>query len=83
MKANARQAFNKLKGMGVPVVEFDHYSGHFQISSEESNADEWLDYYSMNPNWLFGINTTITDLLEEYGLFAEWADAAIACVHDI
>jgi len=82
MKQNARKAFNELKALGVPVVEFDHYGGHFQLSAEEDNSSEWVDYYNSSLGD-FGIHNTINGILDKHGLFAEWQDAAIASVWDV
>lgn len=82
MKAHARKAFNTLTKMGVPVVEHSHYGGHFQLSAEEDNSMEWLDYFDGGLGD-FGISDKIHAVLEKNGLFAEWQDAAIASIWDI
>jgi hypothetical protein len=78
MKRNHRLAFNALKKIGAPVYQRSDIE-NFQISAEGIAGDYdrdtlWADYYSgMNiPDWDFGINPLITDILRKYGLHAEW-----------
>lgn len=78
MTRNHRLAFNALKKIGAPVYERSDIE-NFQISAEgilgEYNRDiMWADYYSgMNiPDWDFGVNPLITNILRKYGLHAEW-----------
>tara|TARA_R110000868_G_scaffold384771_1_gene652369 strand:- start:944 stop:1195 length:252 start_codon:yes stop_codon:yes gene_type:complete len=80
-KTNAEKAFDELTAMGVPVVEFSHYSGYFQLSAEEQNSSMWVDYYNHDLGD-FGISDKIHAVLDKHGLFAEWENAAIAVVWD-
>ena len=81
MKREFIKAYNKLKKMGAPV--FKEYSngrpiegGRFKISAEDNHDEPWADYYmefgingdSNTP----GLNKKICDVLEEFGLHAEW-----------
>jgi hypothetical protein len=74
MKRDFRNAYNALKKMGVPVYVRDDMDGRFQISAEESDSYKWCDYYEgdCHPNWVFGVNPKIGEVLRKYGLFAEW-----------
>ena len=82
MEKHAKKAYDTLVALGVPVVEFSHYGGHFQISAEEETSDFWLDYYDTHQLGDFGIHKDIHAILDKNGLFAEWADCAIASIHD-
>jgi hypothetical protein len=82
MERNYRLAFNALKKIGAPVYERSDIK-NFQISAEGLsssaykgyNPDElWADYYDgyRIPDWNFGINPRIDEVLNQYGLHAEW-----------
>jgi hypothetical protein len=45
MKREFRYAYEALKKLGVPVYVRDDMDGRFQISAEESESDQWCDYY--------------------------------------
>jgi hypothetical protein len=77
MKRQFRYAYNALKKLGVPVYEREDLNGRFNISAEEPNSYQWLDFYEgyRMPNWDFGINPIITEVLNKYGLWAEWQNA--------
>ena len=77
MKRQFRLAYNALKKLGVPVYEREDLNGRFNISAEDSNSYQWLDFYEgyRMPNWDFGINPRITEVLDKYGLWAEWINA--------
>ena len=73
MKREFRYAYEALKKLGVPVYVRDDMDGRFQISAEESESDQWCDYYAyMREDWNFGINPKIDEVLKKYGLFSEW-----------
>jgi hypothetical protein len=74
MKKPFRSAFNALAKLGVPVfTRADHEQhGNFAISAEDSESDLWVSYYSMNPEWVFGVHPKVDAVLRDYGLFAEW-----------
>lgn len=73
MKREFRYAYEALKKLGVPVYVRDDMDGRFQISAEESESDQWCDYYQyMREDWNFGINPKIDEVLKRYGLFSEW-----------
>jgi hypothetical protein len=83
MTKNHRLAFNQLKKIGAPVYERSDLE-NFQISAEGLSSSQsyegykpdvlWADYYDgrIIPDWEFGINPRITQVLAEYGLHAEW-----------
>lgn len=88
MKRNHRLAFNALKKIGCPVYERSDIE-NFQISAEgiSGKYDDsicWADYYSgMNiPDWDFGINPLITNILRKYDLHAEWINAGEIGVYE-
>jgi len=78
MKRNHRLAFNALKKIGAPVYERSDIE-NFQISAEGIYGDYdrdtiWADYYDGRniPDWEFGVNPLITNILRKYDLHAEW-----------
>jgi hypothetical protein len=88
MKRNHRLAFNALKKIGAPVYERSDIE-NFQISTEGIYGDYdrdtlWADYYDGRniPNWNFGINPKITDILSKYNLHAEWINPAEIGVYE-
>ena len=78
MKRAHRNAFNALKKIGAPVYERSDIE-NFQISAEGIYGDYdrdtiWADYYDGRniPDWEFGVNPLITNILRKYDLHAEW-----------
>ena len=52
MKSNVRKCFNELKKLGCPVKEwYNNERGYFWIDAEDSKAQGWLDYWSMDLNF--------------------------------
>lgn len=84
MKQAHRHAYNALKKLGVPVFErADHKErGNFGISAEHAASREFVDYYSMNPNWMFGVNPVVEAVLRKHRLMAEWANPGELTVYD-
>mgnify|MGYP000674079062 CR=1 FL=1 len=82
MKSNARKAFNELKKLGCPVEDYwyDDSRGHFWINGEHEDAGEWLDYWSME---LMMGSDQLNDILNSNGLYWEWENSAVGCVHDL
>lgn len=90
MKKNYYLAFKALKKINVPV--FDHWddADRFMINAEEGYDKEsglaWADYYMMGRGGLsfddFGVNNKINEILEKYGLFAEWQNPGCLSVCD-
>lgn len=80
MKSNARKCFNELKKLGCPVKEwYNNERGYFWIDAEDSKAEGWLDYWSMNLN--FG-SEKLNKTLEKYDLYWEWQNSAWGNVYD-
>jgi len=80
MKRHAKKAFTELKNLGCPVKTwYDGERGHFWIDGEEEGAEEWLDYWGVNS---FG-SKKLNDILQKNGLYWEWENSAVGCVHDI
>jgi hypothetical protein len=81
MSKNARKCFKHLQKLGCPVKEWhDKSRGHFWISAEEENSDEWLDYYSMT---LCAGSERLNKIMNSYGLWFEWQNSAVAHVYSI
>lgn len=74
MKRIYIKAYNQLKKMGVPVYVRDDMNGRFQISAEDPESYKWADYYEgdRRPDWIFGVNPQIDQVLRKFGLFCEW-----------
>jgi hypothetical protein len=84
MKAKYRKAYNVLKVMGVPVFtnEDNYGKGNFSINGEALASSEWADYYSGRPDWVFGVNPAVTEVLDQFGLMAEWVNPAVLGVYE-
>jgi len=85
MKNNYRKAFNELKKLGVFVYIHPDDEERFDISAEEPNSDEWVNYYSdIRPsNWDFGINPIIDEILTKHNLYCEWVNPAHVRIYDL
>jgi hypothetical protein len=88
MKRAYRNAFNALKKIGAPVYERSDIE-NFQISAEGIYGDYdrdtiWADYYDGRniPDWEFGVNPLITNILRKYDLHAEWINAGELGVYE-
>ena len=84
MKRNYRTAYNQLLKMQCPVIEGGNRGEDtFRISAEQNcedvNETVWADYNNMG--WgLFGVNTVITNILDDNGLYAEWINPGVLAV---
>ena len=78
MNKKYTKAFNALKKLGCPVFVHVDAPNRFDISAEESNSDEWASYYNgdYRPDWIFGVNPKVNEILSKHGLFAEWMNPA-------
>jgi len=77
MKKNYRNAFEALKKIGAPVFERSDLADKesFGISGEDNYPICWADYYEGSAYADCddsGVNKKIVDILEKYGLHAEW-----------
>lgn len=79
MKRQYKKAFTQLKKLGVPVYEHVDWAEGFDIDAEHPDSYLWLDYWD-RPQWDFGINPKIDEILTKHGLFAEWVNPAHARV---
>jgi len=87
MERHAKNAYNTLKKMGVPMYIHEGESYHFLISAEENYDTIWADYYAMSDGTYgdlcdFGINEKINRVLNDYGLFSEWQNPGAVAVFD-
>jgi len=86
MKHHAKNAFNKLKRLGCPVFERDDVE-YFIISAEYNSKEVWADYYmeySIHKDApVPGVHPKITEILEEFNLFAEWETPGGLIVYDL
>lgn len=87
MERHARNAYNTLKKMGVPLYIHNGESYHFLISAEENYDTVWADYYAMTDGGYgdlddFGVHEKINRVLNDYGLFSEWQNPGAIGVFD-
>jgi hypothetical protein len=85
MKQKYIKAFNQLEKIGVPVYEHVDDNGNFSIDAEHSESYLWCNYYDGHaiPDWDFGVNPKIGDILRARGLFAEWVNAGRLSVYEV
>ena len=83
-RAAYRKAYNILKVMGVPVfVNDDHAEqGNFGINAEAPGAEQWVNYHGNPPGWFFGVSPIVEEVLDQYGLFAEWVNPGCLGVYE-
>ena len=88
MKRAYVKAYNKLKKMGVPVfvhIDSDIRDGGFSISAEEENSERWVNYYAGCGSFNFwngyAVNPKLTKVLDDYRLYAEWANPGSLSVY--
>lgn len=81
MKRNARNAYEALKALGVPVFERSDIK-HFGISAEESESYKWVDYWGEYRGGYPFVHEDVEDILRENHLYAEWENAACLIVYD-
>ena len=77
MERHAKNAYDTLKKLGVPVYIHRGESYHFLISAEENYDTIWADYYAMSDGTYgdlcdSGVNAKINKVLDDYSLFSEW-----------
>lgn len=81
MRKQYRKVFDQLKALGVPVYEHVDDFGNFSIDAECAKSDDWVSYYSMNPDWEFGMNPKLSQTLMAQGMFAEWVNPGRLAVY--
>jgi hypothetical protein len=79
----AKEAWDKLIEIGAPVLGYElEWGGHFAISGEcnydETHGEEmWAGYWEG-----MYVHPEIIKILNEYGLYVEWANAGVLSVYD-
>jgi hypothetical protein len=82
MKRDFRYAFNSLQKIGCPVWTWAYDDENFNISAEDNNPTVWADYWMRDrDDWLFGVNPMVTQILDKYGLHAEWVNPGYLSVY--
>ena len=81
MKRNARNAYNALKKMGVPVFEREDLP-YFGISAEDEESYRFLDYWGEYRGGFPWISEEVEAVLSKYRLFAEWENPGAVGVYD-
>jgi hypothetical protein len=82
MKRHYRYAYNALKKMGVPIFIHRDDENRFDISAEDTNSSEWVNYWDHPEGWPFGVHPKIDDVLSQRGLHAEWINPGHLRVFD-
>jgi hypothetical protein len=84
MKRAYRNAFNALTKQGLGSMLYQRSDmENFAISAEEPISYKFCDYYAyMREDWEFGVSPTITEILNKYGLHAEWINAGELGVYE-
>lgn len=86
MKRPYCYAFKALEKIGCPVFENydDAELGNFKISAEQNSDECWADYYSgmYYPDFVFGVNPKIVEILKKYGLYAQWENPGCLGVYE-
>jgi hypothetical protein len=85
MKRDFIKPYNQLKKIGVPVYEHSDDNGNFSIDGEHPESYLWCDYYDGHtiPDWDFGINPKIGQILSKHGMFVEWVNPGRLAVYYI
>lgn len=77
MSPNREEMMEILKDHGVDVLgtseEFDGSVGGIWINGE--GDDYRINYWSENPDFVFGIHPSLDVVADEFGWFFEWHDA--------
>jgi hypothetical protein len=83
MKKPFSDAYNVLKVMGVPVfTNADNDKlGNFFIDGEARNSDLWINYHFPPPHWEFGVHPAVDEVLQSFGLMAEWVNPGLLGVY--
>ena len=56
-------------------------NGNFSIDAEAAGASEFVDYYSADPSWIFGVSPKVNSALQKRGLYAEWVNPGRLAVY--
>ena len=83
MKRLYKQAYDHLESLGCPVYIHPDDDGNFSIDGEHPESDKWADYWNRDPEWIFGVNPCVNELLREYGLFCEWVNPGRLGVYEL
>lgn len=69
----------RLNKMDIKVVgtteDFNGSKGGIWISAEEPQNTHFFDYYAMGRTYDCGVRTSLVELLDKLGWYAEWEDA--------
>ena len=84
MKSTHTKAFYELQALGCPVFVHPSAPEYFDISAEQTNSSEWVDYYegAFREGWIFGTHPTLDEVLWKHGLLAEWVNPAHLRVYE-
>ena len=84
LRPKFRNAFARLKTMGVPVYQHPDDNGNFSIDAEAPDAEKWVDYYG-NPvreDLVFGVHLDLERELQARSLFCEWVNPGRLAVYE-
>lgn len=79
---NAQHAYNELEEMGAPVIDGADGGAYFRISGEDNAVKLWADYYIDSETMPFGVSLDIINVLDKYGLYAEWINPGVLGVYN-
>ena len=82
MKKNYRTAFNRLKKIGVPVFIHPDAEDRFDISGEEPESTNWVNYWDSPSGWEFGVHPKICSMLGALGLYCECVNPGHLRIYD-
>ena len=54
-----------------------HRNGHLALCAGTPTGTEWLDYYSMHREFIFGVHETLQQIIDNHGYECEWENPEI------
>lgn len=83
----ALKAWNELRAAGFSTLSPElGWGGVFALSAEACCGrmeKVTASYYEAPPSWDFGVNPEVVKILDKYGFYAEWNNAAVLCVCEL
>ena len=54
-----------------------HRNGHLALFADGTHGTEYLDYYAMHRNFIFGVHQTLQQVIDQNGYECEWENPEI------
>ena len=54
-----------------------HRNGHLALFADGTHGTEWLDYYAMQREFIFGVHETLQQVIDNNGYECEWENPEI------